>query len=119
MTLRTTRIKKSDQWAYEYLVDRGFANIVYEPNGNVSPDFVVEGLIAVEARRLNQNKESANRLHGLEELWKPLQTTVTTVIESMGAPIAGSSWFVQYSFKRPLPERKDLKRHPCGCATGL
>lgn len=103
-------MKTSDKFADEYLKQQGFKRIVYEPHGNVPPDFLVHDRIAVEARRLNQNKETRNRLQGLEELWKPLQTTVQAVLKTMGPAVAGSSWFVQYSFRRPLPERKELMK---------
>lgn len=103
-------MKNSDKWAYEYLAHRGFANIVYEPDGNMPPDFLVDGRVAVEARRLNQNEKAANGPRGLEELWKPLAAAVTKVIATMGPPSAGSSWFVRYSFRRPLPPWKELER---------
>ena len=81
-------IKKNDQWAYEYLAQQNFSDLVYEPDGNVPPDFLINGHIAVEARRFNHNEEgSETDPVGLEELWKPLETTVTTVIESMGPPL--------------------------------
>ena len=82
MNLETTRIKKSEQWAYEYLVDRGFADLIYEPDGNVPPDFLIDGYIAVEARRLNQNEESTGGYRGLEEVWQPLDKLVQKVVAS-------------------------------------
>ena len=108
---KTTRIKESDKFAYEYLAHQGFTSIVYEPDGNVPPDFLVEGRIAIEARRLNQNKEGvADGPRGLEELSKPLDAAVRKAIASMGPPSAGATWFVLYTFRRPLPPWKELER---------
>jgi hypothetical protein len=46
---------------------RGFNNVVFHPDGrNSPPDFLISGGIAVEVRRLNQNKESAGGARGLE-----------------------------------------------------
>ena len=38
-----------------HLTHRGFTDVVYEPDGNIPPDFLVNGSIAIEVRRLNQN----------------------------------------------------------------
>lgn len=40
--------------AENYLISEGYINIIYEPNGNCPPDFVVNKEIAIEVRRLNQ-----------------------------------------------------------------
>jgi hypothetical protein len=64
----------------------------------------------VEVRRLNQNKESASGAHGLEESAIPLAAVVRKVLQSMEPPTGGASWFVFYSFRRPLPRWKHLER---------
>lgn len=64
---------------------QGFNRLVYEPGGNVPPDFLVDGRIAVEARRLNQHDKRANKPQGLEKLSKPVATTVSRVLEFHGA----------------------------------
>jgi len=51
----------------QHLEHLGFKSIIYEPDGNIPPDFLVEGRIAVEVRRLNQNYVSGSgQLEGLE-----------------------------------------------------
>jgi hypothetical protein len=50
----------SEKAVYEYLTSLGFRTVVYEPDGKVSPDFLIDGRIAVEARRLNQNEDTAS-----------------------------------------------------------
>ena len=104
-------MKDSDKFAYEYLLHRGFASIVYEPDGNVPPDFLVDGSIAIEARRLNQNEESEERYRGLEEVWKPLNNLVEKAVAfTIDQPPIGESWFVVYAFRRPLPPWKQLEK---------
>ncbi len=39
----------------QYLEHVGFQDIKYEPDGNIPPDFLVGGRVAVEVRRLNQH----------------------------------------------------------------
>jgi len=48
----------SETQARRYLEHLGCKDIVYEPDGNVPPDFVVDGRIGVEVRRLNQNEHT-------------------------------------------------------------
>ncbi|MEZ4719401.1 MAG: hypothetical protein R2851_25450 [Caldilineaceae bacterium] len=46
----------SERKAYEdTFAAQGFENVVYEPDGNIPPDFLVDERIAIEVRRLNQN----------------------------------------------------------------
>ncbi len=54
----------SESLVRDFLLYRGYADIVYEPDGNVPPDFLIDGRIAVEVRRLNQNHEAGSRAHG-------------------------------------------------------
>jgi hypothetical protein len=42
----------------EFLAEQGYTNIVHEPDGNFPPDFLVNGHIAVEVHRLNQNHDT-------------------------------------------------------------
>lgn len=39
----------------DHLSYRGFANVQYEPDGNIPSDFLLDGNTAIEVRRLNQN----------------------------------------------------------------
>jgi hypothetical protein len=56
----------------EFLSHRGYHDIVFEPDGNVAPDFLVNKCIAIEVRRLNQNYDRGTRIRGLEEDRIPL-----------------------------------------------
>jgi hypothetical protein len=57
----------SESLVRDFLLQRGYADIVYEPDGKVPPDFLIDGRIAVEVRRLNQSYETGSRMRGLEE----------------------------------------------------
>ena len=37
----------SEEVVYQYLAARGFTDVVYEPDGQVPPDFLVNGRIAI------------------------------------------------------------------------
>ena len=50
-----------------YLQALQLGPIIYEPHRNAPPDFVVDGRIAVEVRRLNQNHVQGATYEGLEQ----------------------------------------------------
>lgn len=101
-------MNESEKSVYEYLTSQALGTVVFEPDGNVPPDFLVDGRIAVEARRLNQNEETAEGHRGIEEVSKPLHKLVCKALAAQGPPVGGTSWFVFYSYSRPLPPWKQL-----------
>lgn len=103
--------KDSEKLAQVYLSSRGLAPIVYEPDGNVPPDFLVDGRIAVEVRRLNQHEVTeTGEKRGLETTRFALHAMMRGVVQSLGPPKQGKSWFVNYEFSRPLPPLAQLRR---------
>lgn len=92
-------IKPEEKRAEEFLAHTGYHNIVYEPDGNVTPDFLVDGRIAVEVRRLNQNIVSSDRSQGLETDLISLSRIVKSLALSFGPPIQGVSWFLHFRFR--------------------
>lgn len=102
------RMDESERTILEYLRNRGLGDVVYEPDGNVPPDFLVNGRIAVEVRRLNENVETDEGHQGLEEISKPLNVLVRKALAATGPPIDGTSWFVFYTYSRPLPTWREL-----------
>ncbi len=102
-------MNQSERIAFQFLTSLEIGGVVYEPDGNVPPDFLLGGRIAVEARRLNQNEEIAGGYRGLEVTSKPLHSLVTRVLDESGPPAASQSWFVWYTVRRPLPAWRDLE----------
>jgi hypothetical protein len=97
----------SEQHAEKYLRTL-FTSVVYEPDGNISPDFLADNYIAVEVRRLNQNEETTGVSRGLEETAIPTRRRIQKLLESLGPPTSNKSWFVFFSFRRPLAPWKEL-----------
>ena len=92
----------------KYLRHLGFSDIVYEPDGNVPPDFVVNGRIAVEVMRLLHR--SSGQLRPLEETAIPLMQRFQKVLESLGPPRGSEpSWFVFLRFRRPIENWRTLR----------
>jgi len=104
------RMNDSEKFVLEYLTGRGFGSVVYEPDGNVPPDFLIDGRIAVEVRRLNENEKTATGHRGLEEVSTPLTALIQKALLAIGPPRYGISWFVSYSYRRPLPPWRQLDK---------
>jgi len=101
---------KSEELAERYLTSLGLGRVVYEPHGNVPPDFAVGDCIAVEVRRLNQNYEAADgNTNGLEEKGIPLRQKMQKHLREFAASCNGECWYVGYDFKRPLVPWKTLR----------
>jgi len=103
-------MNESERLIAGYLAHQGYSDVIHEPDGKRPPDFLVNGRIAVEVRRLNQNEATPAGARGLEEIAIPLNSSVRKVLASMGPPTDGVSWFVSYTFRRPLPPWKDFER---------
>jgi hypothetical protein len=100
----------SEQLAERYLASLSLGDVVYEPDGNVPPDFVVGGAIAVEVRRLNQNHEvEEGKTQGLEEIDIPLRHRMQKHLREFAPSRDGECWYVGYDFKRPVESWKVLR----------
>jgi hypothetical protein len=100
---------KAEALAEQYLKSCEFTSIVYEPDGNVPPDFLCEGSVAVEVRRLNQSFDNGNARRGLSETEIPLSQHIRKLLSTFGPPLQNHSWFVYYRFSRPLPKWRTLE----------
>jgi hypothetical protein len=100
---------RTEKLVSEHLAHRGYKDVVYEPDGNIPPDFLVDGSIAIEVRRLNQNHFDGQDAKGLEEVAIPLWNKIRSLVLSFGAPTCGESWFVYFRFTRPVEHWKTLE----------
>jgi hypothetical protein len=102
-------VNYDEQLAESYLKHKGFSSIVYEPDGNIPPDFLAEKSIAVEVRRLNQMIETKDGHTGLEEESIPFANSIQRLLDSVESN-ESSTWWVSVHFKRPLPSWFEAKR---------
>jgi hypothetical protein len=100
---------ETETLAKQFLAGLGLGVPVFEPDGNVPPDFLLEGRIAVEVRRLNQNDHRLAGARGLEEDQIPMLHRIRKLLESLGPPRHGRSWFVSYTLTRPLEDWRTLE----------
>ena len=98
-------MKREEEIVKKYFKSIGFENIEYEPNGNRTPDFVVNKKIAVEVRRLNQFHENKP----LEKVTYNLVPKVIKQIESYGNNSHNRSSWVGINYARPIKYSKKIK----------
>lgn len=84
------------------LSNMGFGSIAFEPDGKIPPDFVIEGRIAVEVRRLTQIHDDGSGPRGLSEVSIPLTQRVDKLLNSIEGSGQSALW-VSFGFKRPVP----------------
>ncbi len=106
---------QSEKIAHDYFSHQGFRQIVFEPEGKKTPDFLLDGRIAVEVRRLNQNCcYNETSLEGIESLAITTARNLKNVLDSFGPAPGDCSWFVDIRFSRPQEESwKVLNRKVC------
>lgn len=100
----------SERIAEQYLIDLDLGAVVFEPDGNIPPDFSLDARIGIEVRRLNQNYQQPDGKHkGLEELAIPLIQRLKRLLVSIGPSVNDESWFVSIDSHRPIGSWKPLK----------
>ena len=108
--------------AQDWLRQQGYRDI-RRPRDD-PPDFVVDGVYAVEVTRLNQRIVIGNdgQSVGEEEARKPLTGLIEKIIGQLGPPgNEGCSWIIdcEYDFSDPLPSPKTVTRQISEALTPL
>lgn len=100
---------RAEELALEYLekLFPGEDRIVHEPGGNVPPDFLIDGRIAVEVRRLNEHDFESNP-RPLIETGVPFSNNLRTFAATL-APHPSRTLFVYVEFGRPLPTKNEVR----------
>jgi hypothetical protein len=96
--------------AKKYLESAGFQNILYEPDGNIPPDFLIDSTIAVEVRRLNQHIKISGSvvLEPIEKLHFSLIPKIESLLEEFSNVPHNNSAYVTIDYSRPLKLSKEL-----------
>ena len=76
-------MNNDEQIAERYLKSLDKGEVVFEPDGRVPPDFLVDRRIAVEVRRLNQHYDAGGKFRGVEQDSIPLQQSLENLLESL------------------------------------
>lgn len=95
----------AEKQAEAYLAHLGYDDIVHHPDGDVTPDFLVNSKIAVEVTRLKQKFKSSTGSESLDTIAITLRQKFESLLPSYGPPLSGESWFVLYDFRRPIDKK--------------
>lgn len=101
---------REEQLVLDCFTHQGFTDLKYEPDGNIPPDILLNGDIAIEVRRLNQNIPTENGFEGLEQTEYSVHGLLRSVMDKFPAQPNENGAFVGYHIKRPLPPLKELKK---------
>jgi hypothetical protein len=96
------QMKPDESLAYEYLKSKGFLDILYEPDGNVPPDFMVNHKVAIEVRRLNQHFRNGAHPEPLETLNYKLIPKLINILNAVKVKEYDFSIAVFIRYNRPL-----------------
>lgn len=104
--------RRAEQW----LKSQGYTDIRdLSVDGQDPPDFVVDGRVGVEVRRLNWMTDANRKNQGIEEIEKPLERMIRKVLKDVGEPPGGYSVQVSCdllatSLPEPEVTRKQVKQ---------
>lgn len=86
-------------------------DIIFEPDGNIPPDFLINHNTAVEVRRLNQQYRTGITVVGLEEHSIPLLTAIKNELKNYPCTDEHQSYWLSISFKRATGKIKNIKKN--------
>lgn len=87
-------------------------NVIYEPDGNIPPDFSVDISTGVEVRRLNQHYFSDdNCAEGLESDYHKITKMFQNLFKDFESEKPVKSYFVSIRWHKPLGKISDIKKN--------
>lgn len=115
MLIRPTRaefgvtlfMNQDEKIANKYLLSLGYENVVFEPDGNIPPDFLLNGKTAVEVRKLNQHFARNGKIEALEQVKYKLIPMLDNMLNEFEGDSHDSSAFVCITYSRPVDKIKE------------
>jgi hypothetical protein len=103
-------MNREEEITETYLKSLGFTDVIFEPDGNIPPDFTIDGRIAVEVTRLNQHFFTKDEVIGLEEHRIPLFKLIESSLKEFDSQYRGYSYWVSIRFHRPIDRGNTNKK---------
>lgn len=102
-TLNKGRMKPEEKIAKQYLEQQGLGSPVFEPDGNIPPDFaLLAQQKAIEVRRLNRVLSVDGTLTE-ENIYIPFWNNLKKVLSTFDSQYKGKSFLLIIDYKTPLP----------------
>ncbi len=97
------KVDEAEKLVEESLAKQGFIQIVHQPDVNDPPDFLLDGRIAVEVRRLNSHCERPNGItYTHQENYEPVRQGLENLLTEFGSSINGETWAVSFALDHPF-----------------
>jgi hypothetical protein len=104
-------MNRDEEIVFTYLKKHYGDNVIFEPNTNCTPDFVINNIFAIEVRRLNQHYFHNNKSEGLEDIFFPIRESFDEVLMTFDKYYKGKTFYVGLSYRRPIqPDYKRIKK---------
>lgn len=103
-------MKPEELIAQRYLESLLIGDVVYEPDGNIPPDFAVNRATAVEVRRLNENYFGNRDPEGLEDQRIKLWRLFDRLTKKYTKNPSEKTYWLSFFHKRPLSSPCDVER---------
>jgi len=87
-----------------------FGKLIFEPDGNIPPDFAFESKVGVEVRRLNQNYREGSTVQGLESGSISIQESLQSELDKFGLNEKGEGYILSLGYQRPMTNMKKIKK---------
>lgn len=101
MLMDMSRAMNVDEEIAEKYLRKYYEDVIFEPDGNIPPDFLIENSIAVEVRRLNQQHYLEDgEVKGLEEMAIPLRARIEKVLSSYAVEADSTSFWIGIRYER-------------------
>jgi hypothetical protein len=82
---------------------------VFEPDGNIPPDFSVNGNIGVEVRRLNQNYRDGDQVSGLEQNSIPLIKNIKSELSKSPIVNPDEKFWLKIRYAQNKSKSKEIR----------
>jgi len=102
--IQLIKMNQEESIAEQYLMGLGLGQVVFEPDGNVPPDFSVGRTTGMEVRRLNQQFFGSSGTEGLEELSYRLWDLIKNELSKFDSKFTGNTYLIDVEYSRPYNE---------------
>lgn len=106
-------MKPEEEIANKYLEQQGLGSPVFEPDGNIPPDFTLSRQIAIEVRRLNRTLSANSITLNEESIYIPFRQMLKDVLSVFDSQYNGKSYWVGIEYISPfspsISTRKQLR----------
>lgn len=94
-------MKREEKIALDYLRTDS-DDVIYEPDGNTPPDFLLNHITAIEVRRLSKNIFYGNSVKSIEQDGIRLRHALARVLREFDTKTATDNYWIYLKYSRPI-----------------